>query len=146
MSDSSKFVVAGLTVSVSGYQYPTSDDVWDGNWLLVQAVLVAPGCEVSHRGSFVRADELAKFEEELAALQSLESKDAKLECMEPNLDVHIARDGSLGALEVSVSLTSDNLNQTHKVTYTSDLSEMPNVISGLRQMGRFYPVRGFGND
>lgn len=146
MSELSRFSIAGLTVSVSGYQYPTSDDVWDGNWLIVQAELVAPGCEISHRGSFVRTDELAKFEEELTALRSLKSNDAKLECMEPDLDVRVSRDGSLGALEITVSLTPDNLTQTHKVKFASDLSEIPTVISGLRHIGRLYPVRVPGND
>jgi len=146
VSEHSRFVIAGLTVSVRGYQYPTSEDVWDGNWLVVQSELVAPGCEVSHRGSFVRTSELAKFERELVALQSLESNVAKLDCMEPYLDVCVARDGSLGALEITVSLTPDNLNQTHIIKFAGDLSEIPNVISELRQIGRLYPVKGLGID
>jgi hypothetical protein len=146
VSGHSRFVIAGLTVSVSGYQYPTSDDVWDGNWLVLQAELVAPGCEISHRGAFVRTDELAKFEKELSALQSLKSNVANLDCMEPYLDVCVARDGSLGALEITVSLTPDNLNQTHNLKFSGDLSDIPNVISELRQIGRLYPVRGLGND
>ncbi len=134
--------VAGLTLTVRGYQFPDAADYWDGNWLVVEAALSAPGCRVAHSGPFLRTDEFARFETALASLDAGDGDAAAMTPMEPDLALAIAREGSLGALSVTVELSPDRQTQAHRVTFAGDRSDLPRLRAELRAVLSRFPVRG----
>lgn len=60
--------LAGLSLWVLKRQFPGADDYWDGNCLNIRACVEAPGAHVEIGGPWLRADELSRFAEQLAAL------------------------------------------------------------------------------
>ncbi|MCG6903211.1 MAG: hypothetical protein LJE68_11065 [Rhodobacter sp.] len=133
--------IAGLKLSILGYEFPQSQEYCDANWLLVSATLEAPGTRIKHRGTFIRTDELQGFLGEMKELDALRTTSAKLDCMEPDLAVSMQQKGSLGALDVQVSLNLDRSRQAHQVAFECDLSFLPGIISGLERVLDAFPVR-----
>ncbi len=134
--------IEGLSLEVTGYQFPDAAEYWDANWLMVRARLEAPGCRLDHAGPFLRSDELARFAATLAQLDAGSADAARLDPMEPQLSLHIERRGRLGRLTVTAGLTPDPQTQAHRVTFDSDLSHLPPLCVRLRALLTRYPVRG----
>lgn len=142
LSDNAILQLGGLLISIMGYQYPSNNDLWDGDWLVVRAELAAPRCRADRVGPFVRTTELAGFTEDLSSFSRLETDSAKLDCLEPYFSNSAARNGSLGAMRVGVSLTPNIANQTHHLNFVGDKSELTTLHDDIKRVHRRYPVRG----
>ena len=105
--------LAGLTLWVHGYQYRDVDDYWDGNWLNATAVCSADGATVLLRGAFIRTNEIQDWQHAVDKLLADLEGEAKLECMEPEIAVTL-RAKSIGAVEMEVQITPDQLTQEHR--------------------------------
>lgn len=142
LSDDAILQLGGLLISIMGYQYPSNDDLWDGNWLVLRAELAAPRRGVERVVPFVRTTELAGFTEGLSSFSRLETDSAELDCLEASLGISAAREGNLGAMRVGVSLTPNIANQTHHVSFVGDISKRTTLLEDIKRVNRHYPVRG----
>lgn len=138
--------LGGLNLTVLRYQFSDSEDFWDGNWLVAEAVMKATGSRVIQNGPFVRTDELERFAGELSKFLALELEHAKLECLEPYLAVSVEKSGSLGAARVDVTLRASAENQLHQASFASDFGVMGQTLADLRRVIELYPVRGTSDD
>lgn len=132
--------IAGLRLWVHGRQFPQSQDYWDGNWLIVTAHCSYSQSSVRADGSFVHLGEIYGLLQETEALfQTLQGK-AELRCMEPNLSVELlAQTG--GHIRVKISLTPDNMTESHSYTDGLDQTYLPPVISGCKAILAKFPLR-----
>jgi hypothetical protein len=142
LSDDAILQLGGLLISIMGYQYPSNDDLWDGNWRVVRAELAAPRCRVERVGPFVRTTELAGFAEDQSSFSRLETESAKLDCLEASFSISGAREGSLGVMRFGVSLTPNIANQTHHVSFVGDISERTTLLEDIKRVNRHYRVWG----
>ena len=142
LSDDAILQLGGLLISIMGYQYPSNDDLWEEYWLVVRPELAAPRRRVERVGPFVRTTEHAGFTEDLSSFSRLETDSDKLDCLEASLRISAAREGSLGAMRVGVSLTPNIANQTHHVSFVGDISERTTLLEDIKRVNRHYPVRG----
>lgn len=132
--------LAGLKLWVHGYQFPYSEDRWDGNWLNATAICSEGGASVLVRGNFIRTDEIAEW---LSAVEKLEvdlASEAKLSCMEPNLAVTL-KGSPLGAIEMDVRITPDQVTQDHKFIFTIDQSYLKSLSTQCSLLLGVYPLR-----
>jgi hypothetical protein len=132
--------IAGFRLWVHGRQFPQSQDYWDGNWLIVTAHCSYSQSSVSAHGSFVHLGEIYRLLQETEALfQTLQGK-AELRCMEPNLSVELlAQTG--GHIRVKISLTPDNMTESHSYTDGLDQTYLPPVIAGCKAILAKFPLR-----
>ncbi|WP_281856244.1 WapI family immunity protein [Litoreibacter halocynthiae] len=137
--------VFGLKIIVRGHQYPTADDYADANWLNVSVSYGANGANVAFDGPCLRTNEVASFLEQLEAMNTMQRGSARLNCMEPNIDVKISREGSLGGLSVAIDITPDISEQRHQFNSGSDLSYLPKIIQDGRKVLSVFPVKGDQN-
>ena len=121
-------------------QFPQASDFWDGNWLYVRAQVQAQGAQVKVEGSILHLSELATFLEQCLVLHDVLDGSAVLDCMEPNLSLRLTITSS-GALTVDLSITPDQVTQSHQFMLDLDQSYLPQLISGLRAVLRRYPIR-----
>lgn len=136
--------LAGLSLWVRSRQFPDCEDYWDGNWLNIFARVEASGSFVEVSGPFLRNDELAAFAAQLESVQRDLTGEAKLACMEPNLNAKV-RCGSLGHIEVVIAITPDHLAQSHEFTFGIDQSYLAPVLRGCRRILERVPVIGAPN-
>jgi hypothetical protein len=132
--------LAGFSLWVLGRQFPEANDFWDGNWLNVQARVQAPGASVEARGAFVRAPEIAKFVEELEALNSNLVGEAVLCCIEPTLRI-VIRGDALGHLAAEVMITPDHMTQSHEFRFDLDQTYLGPLLDGCRHVLSNWPIR-----
>jgi len=133
--------LAGLKLWVHGYQFRDSEDRWDGNWLSATAICSEGGASVLVRGNFIRTDEIAEW---LSAVEKLElnfTGEARLPCMEPNLAVTL-KGSPLGAIEMDVRITPDQVTQDHRFTFTIDQSYLKSLSSQCSLLLGTFPLRG----
>ncbi len=133
--------LAGFSLWVRSRQYPHCDDYWDGNWLDVVARVEAPGSFVEAAGPFLRNDELVAFAAQLEVVQRDLTGEAELACMEPNLNMKV-RCGSLGHMEAVISITPDNLTQSHELTLDIDQTYLAPVLRSCRRILQRFPIIG----
>jgi hypothetical protein len=133
--------IAGLKLWVHGYQFRDSDDRWDGNWLNVTAVCSEGGASVSVHGNFVRTDEIAEWQTAAERLSAELSGEARLQYMEPNLAVTL-KAASLGAVEMEVQITPNQLTQDHKFRFEIDQSYLHSLSSQCARVLQAFPSRG----
>lgn len=134
--------IAGLKIWVHGYQYRDVDDYWDGNWLNATAVCSENGATVLVRGAFVRTNEIQDWQHAVDKLLADLEGEAKLQCMEPEIAVTLTAK-SLGAVEVEVQITPDQLTQEHRFTFAIDQSYLGPLSSQCSRLLNAFPVRGF---
>lgn len=134
-------VIEGLELWVLNYQYADAQDFYDANWLNVFVRVTAPGAIVEVQGAIVMTTELAFFADGLLLLDQILDGEAHLDCAEPNLSIDIARD-RLGHIEVSISVTPDNLSQIHKFKFDSDQTNLKSWGRQCRSILQRFPVRG----
>jgi hypothetical protein len=113
--------LAGLKLWVHGYQYGEADDFWDGNWLNAIAICSENGASVLVQGAFIRTTEIDDWGRAIEKLGTNLKGEARLECMEQELSVTL-KAKALGAVEMEVQITADQLTQEHKFTFYVDQS------------------------
>jgi hypothetical protein len=133
--------LAGLRVWVHGYQFPESNDAWDGNWLRVTASCVASGARVIVTGAILDTVSFLRFGRELAAVYERLQGEATLESLEPGIKVEAHALGVSGGIEVRVEISPDPLNQAHRFVLLCDQSYLPAVIRGCEEVLARFPVR-----
>ncbi|HEX3916013.1 MAG TPA: hypothetical protein VHW60_01655 [Caulobacteraceae bacterium] len=130
----------GLSIWALGRQFPNSEDYWDGNWMTVHAHVEAPGARIDAQRSWLRADEIEGFLEQLEALNRDLKGTAELACMEPTLNVKVTC-GSLGHIQVVVEITPDHMTQSHRIDFASDQTYLASAMKGCRAILAKYPVK-----
>jgi len=133
--------LGGLSVWVLGWEFPDSDDFWDGNWLRAIAQVEAPGARVTVEGAWLRNTEVMIFLEGLVALNTGLKGLAELACLEPNVQVSVECT-TLGQVAVAVEITPNQLTQEHKFAFSTDQTFLAPAISGCRRLLQRFPIRG----
>lgn len=133
--------LAGLKLWVHGYQYDEADDYWDGNWLNATAICSENGATVLVQGAFIRTTEIDDWGRAVEKLGANLEGEARLECMEPELAVRLSAK-SLGAVEMEVQITPDQLTQDHKFTFSIDQSYLAPLSSQCARLMHTFPIRG----
>jgi hypothetical protein len=134
-------VLAGLKLWVHGYQFPSADDYWDGNWLNVTATCSSDGATVQVQGFFIRTDEISEWQRTVDKLGADLIGEAKLACMEPYLSVTLTA-GSLSGIEMEVRITPNHLTQEHRFEFSIDQSYLAPLSSQCTRILRAFPLRG----
>lgn len=132
--------LAGLKLWIHGYQYPDSNDYWDGNWLNATAICSESGATVLVRGFFIRNDELSNWQRAVEKLSVDLSGEAKLECIEPEIGVTL-KAMSLGAIEMEVHITPNHLTQEHSFQFSIDQSYLKPLSSQCARLLEAFPIR-----
>jgi hypothetical protein len=133
--------LAGLSIWVHGWQYPSIDEYWDANWLYCTARCIASGAHVEVTDSFLHVPELVSWLGQCESLHRTLSGQTALEPMEPTVRVVISTQ-SLGHMQVHVELTPDNLHQKHWFEYDADQSHIGQLVAQLRALLQKFPIRG----
>lgn len=132
--------LAGLKLWIHGYQFPLANDYWDGNWLEATAICSENGASVLIRGAFIRTTEILDWQQAVENLRIKLEGVAKLDCMEPELGVKLTA-GLLGAVEMEVEITPDNLTQEHKFVFKIDQSYLDPLSSQCARVLGAFPIR-----
>ena len=132
--------LAGLSLWALSRQFPTSDDYWDSNWLSVRASVEAPGAFIEVSGPWLRTDAIARFKEQLAALDRELGGTAELSCVEPALNVKVVC-GKLGHIEVTIEITPDHMTQLHRFMFAIDQTNLTGAMAGCRRILERFPVK-----
>jgi hypothetical protein len=133
--------LAGLKLWVHGYQYQECDDYWDGNWLRATAICSDSGASVQISGAFIRNTEIAHWQLALEEMGVNLAGEARLECTEPDLAVTL-KSQPLGAVEMTVEITPDHLNQEHRFVFLIDQSYLGQLSSQCVGLLAAFPIRG----
>ncbi|MBI1190673.1 MAG: hypothetical protein GC200_08360 [Tepidisphaera sp.] len=133
--------LAGLSIWVDGYQFPQSQDSWDGNWVIVRAECVGQRATVELCSPCVHLPELRRWLDACVALESGMADEAELPTMEPYLRVRIDRSGEFRGLVATVEMTPDNLTQFHEFRFPIDASYLPRLADAIRRVLAEYPIR-----
>jgi hypothetical protein len=133
--------IGGLRIWVHGLQFPESDDYWDGNWVVVTAQCRSPQSSVRAEGPIVHLGEIADFLKGCEALYANLRGSAVLSCMEPSLRAELTA-GSLGHIQLVISLTPDHLAEQHTFRSELDQSFLPAVIAGCQEILQQFPLKG----
>ena len=132
---------AHVVVSPTRRERPEATDYWDGNWVHA-TVTIAAG---AFRGSFeaqLRADEFARFRDELRSLYRTLAGRAVFAPMEPWLKIEIEGDGK-GHFRASCE-AHDRPGTGNKLTFSVDFdqTDLPAILAGLDAVCEAFPVRG----
>ena len=133
--------IAHLQIWVLDRQFPESDDYWDGNWLLVSATCETGTSRVSAEGPILHLSELDSFREGCNRLAESLSGESALACMEPNLHASLSFSDRLGNIAAAISITPDDLIETHEFRFDIDQSHLPYILRGLNSILEKYPIR-----
>jgi len=134
--------IAGLRLWVHGRQFPDADDYWDSNWLVITARVEAKGAGVEIEGPLIRNTEIAAFAAELRRLSETLRGTAKLDCLEPELEVSLCPADAIGHIAIAISITPDLLNQSHRFEFGTDQSHLPMLIAECEAILEAHPVIG----
>lgn len=133
--------LAGLKLWVHGYQFRESHAYWDGNWLNATAICSEGGSSVLVQGHFIRTDEIIRWQSAVEKLGVELTGEASLECMEPNIALSL-KAVSLGAVEMEVQITPNQLTQDHKFRFEIDQSYLEPLSSQCARVLHAFPLRG----
>lgn len=131
--------IAGFSLWVFGREFEDVNDYWDGNWLRVFARCSADRSTVEAKGAIIRAPELARWLKELRECYSSLNGEAVLDCMEPYISGKIWLKDGRG--EFILNITPDHLFQEHRYTFHIDQSYLWELIFGLEDVLKRFPVR-----
>lgn len=133
--------IAGFSLWVIGRQFPDATEFWDANWLVVEARVEASGATVTARGPFVFATEIDRFCSGLKTMDQTLSGTARLDCMEPTLDVTLTC-SPLGQASAAIALTPDHVTQLHKFTFDFDQTYLRPVLQDCLSILKRFPIKG----
>ncbi len=138
---------AGFELWVHDRRSPEAQDYWEGNWLVVTVRCVAEGATIWTTGPLVRVPDLARWAAALAHLQQRPEEVgvgvgvATLTSDEPNLTAVVRSTDRTGELQLVVDITPDPLTQEHRLRFTVERSELPDLVQQCRGIVKAYPVR-----
>jgi len=136
--------IGGLRIWIHCRQFPDATDYWDGNWLRVTAYCIYPDSAVRIQNEpCVRLDELAALLGGCERMYSTLSGQAELQCMEPYITVQLAA-SSNGHIGVKLSITPNNVTETHEYEDEIDQSYLPAIINSCQAILAKYPIRDLG--
>lgn len=133
--------VGGLSLWIQGRADEDSTDYWDGNWLRVTAFCRYPGAWTSTDGTILHLREVTGLLTGCERVYETLTGSAALDCLEPNLKVEINSTGG-GHFAVRISITPDQMTQTHSYADELDQTFLPLIIAACRCILAKYPVRG----
>jgi hypothetical protein len=133
-----------LDVKIVGRSH-ASQDYWDGNWLNAD-IQIATGGFHGRFGAYLRAEELKIFHDSLMRLYSFDTKAVKFETMEEQLSIGIQGD-SLGHFTAECE-ARDQAGIGNRLSFTLnfDQTELPEILKGLEEALKEFPVIGNPND
>ena len=134
--------LVGLRLWVHGREFPDIADYWDGNWLNVTARVQASGARVEIRGPLIRNTEIQTFADQARRLNETLRGTAELKCLEPALHVSLSDADGLGHIGIEISITPDQLNQSHHFEFGCDQTYLPRLIADCEGILADYPVVG----
>ena len=109
--------------------------------MIVSADMRASGALVEVEGPILHIPERVHFRDELTKLNETLSGSAELRPMEPGLHLTLTAE-SLGHISVDLSITPDQLTQTHTFEFGADQSYLPALLNSLDRILNEYPVIG----
>jgi hypothetical protein len=133
--------LAGLKLWVHSYQYRNADDYDDANWLNATAICSEKGATVLVEGAFIRTTEIFAWQRAVEELAANLVGEARLDCMESELAVTL-KGLPLGAVEMQVQITPDQLTQEHSFTFAIDQSYLGALASQCASLLTDFPIRG----
>lgn len=134
--------IEGFQLWVHGRQFPESQDHYDGDWLRVTVHCGARGADVWAAGSLLTVTELDAFGKECEELLGGRIDTARLDPLEPALDVVIARSDLLGHFTPAVNITPDHLKQEHRFEFETDQTYIREVVAECQAIIKKYEIRG----
>ncbi len=134
--------VAGLKIRIAGRQFEHSTDFWDANWLVITVQCSSSCSNVVTQGPIIHLSEIERWMSELQEMNETLAGEARLNCMEPELDVSLTLDGTTGAGSLTVCITPDHLTERHEFIFPIDQSYLPALIGELRSILKQYPITG----
>jgi len=134
-------VLAGLKLWVHSYQYRNADDYDDANWLNATAICAEKGATVVVEGAFVRTIDIFAWQRAVQELAVNLVGEAKLECLESDIAVTL-KGGALGAVDMEVQITPDQLTQEHRFAFAIDQSHLGPLASQCTRLLNDFPIRG----
>ncbi|MBD8530718.1 MULTISPECIES: hypothetical protein [unclassified Massilia] len=126
---------------IHGYQSRDCNDYWDGNWLNATAICSEGGATVLVQAFSIRNDELFSWQRAVEKPCVHLAGEANLEYMEPELGVTL-KAKPLGAVEMEVNITSNNLTQEHSFQFSIDQSYLKPLSSQCARVLDAFPIRG----
>jgi hypothetical protein len=135
----------GLQIWVHGRQFPDSEDYWDGNWLKVTAHCGAEDASIWVSGSIIHLSEILHWQESTETLYDSLQGEAKLDCIEPELNVSIEAE-SLGHLKFNVQITPNHMEQMHSFYSEIDQSYLPKLVRDCKEVLKALPIRSPNNE
>jgi hypothetical protein len=144
-ASSAEFFVQGddssVTIRISSRCHPTLD-YWDGNWLYTHVEVKLPGFHVSFTDCCLRADELGDFLGQLERFYKTLTGSAELNSMEGAIYLQAESD-RLGHIYWK-GHTTYPIGERNTLTFrfASDQSYLPNLIQGLNDVLKTFPVVG----
>jgi hypothetical protein len=136
------FRVGGLSVWVDGYQFAHAADYWDGNWVNVRVECIDHQANVKLSEPCLHLPELAAWAKECQRLLDGEVETARLEPMEPNLDITIEHSGQVDRLVASVKVTPAPETPFYEFQFSIDSPELTRLVASLARVLAVLPIRG----
>lgn len=91
-------------------------------------------------GPFIHLSELERWASSAAKLYESLTGESVLDCLEPELRVTLKAVGH-GRIILTVQITPDHLNESHRFTFNIDQSFLPGFLSQCRAVLESYPIR-----
>jgi len=133
--------LGGLNIWIHAREFPNATDYWDANWLKVSAVYTSSSSKVWLSGNFIQISELLRWQKELLILNDLLIGTASLNCLEPNLSIHMKIDKT-GHIETIVNLYDDHIDEKHEFIFSVDQTYLVKLIKELNTILEQYPLKG----
>jgi hypothetical protein len=134
----------GLSLWVTGREFPDAPDYWDGNWLMIRAKMEAPGASVECGGPCLTTLDVELFRNGIAAMYSTLSGEAVLTGLEPEISVTLKMCGR-GQVEGQIEITPDHINQQHRFTVEADQTYLPELMRACDSILNAFPVKNASN-
>lgn len=132
--------LSGLQIWIHSRTPEDDQETWGGNWLRVTVHCGALGSDVWADGEIIHLSEMLLWHAEIEQLHKMLTRQAKLSCVEPELDI-VIKSGPLGRMTMEVSITPDHMNQRHSFEFEIDQSYLQSLLDQLRVVFQKYPVR-----
>ena len=130
-----------LTITLFRRSTPGASDYWDGNWVRATVEIAAGGFRGSVGGD-LRAEELARFHDELVRLQRSLRGTAEFETMERWLAIVVTGDGK-GHMEFRCNIRDQpGIGNTLDCTLATDQTFTRSTVAELGAAVQAFPVVG----
>ena len=134
-----------LKVALLGRSHPSADDYWDGNWVRAAVDVQAGGFHGSVGGD-LRAEELARFLEQLTGLQKSLQGTAEFETMEQWLSIRVVGDGRGHMATRCIIRDQPGIGNTLECMLATDQTFTQATVVELAAVVQAYPVVGKPQD